>query len=174
MFSGLDLGSIRSACCSGDGTSVPTVEPWLFPAFGDDYGWMIDTLHEFVTRHIETVRPTALGYEAPIWKPGDKLFKMRRLYALGPHVEWVCRKKGVECVEHDLHDMKATLTGDRNAKKPIMVAQARRLGVELSSGQVAEDEADAFAAWLVLLRDVSPVASRQWDTLIWSKKGNLI
>lgn len=174
MFLDLDLASICSGWCAGNGASMPEVGVWNFPQFGDDYGWMIDVLHGHVVAGIERFRPTEVGYESPIWKPGDKLPKMRRLYSLGPHVEWVCRTKGVECGEISLHDMKAEMTGDRNADKDLIVAACERLGVPLPKSQGRKDAADAFAAHMVHLRLSNSPHYPRWASAIWRNRGDLL
>jgi hypothetical protein len=55
-----------------------------------------------------------------------------------------------------------------------LVAIAQKCGLQLPPGDPAKDAADAWGAWLLLLRHQHPAASREWDTRIWTPKGALL
>ncbi len=147
---------------------------------------MLDLYDLALNHHIETHRPDAIGYEAPILvtrrfdpRTGtmrgrtDDPLTIRKIYSLGGHTEFVCRRRGIECSEIELHDVKAELTGNRMADKDAMVAVARKMGLTLPD-EGFKDAADAFGGWLYMLRHYDKAASRRWDAAIWSGRGALL
>lgn len=115
---------------------------------------------------------------SPEITPGrtDKLFDIRRNLALFGHVEWRCRERGIECAEVDLRKIKKELAGFSSAGKPEMVAAAEKIGLPLpaSPKRAREDAADAFGAWLLLLRHKNRSLSARFDSALWGRRGALL
>lgn len=136
---------------------------------------MLDQLDKALASHIELYRPGALVYEAPILVPNrDNLLKLRKLYNLGGHVEFVCRRRGIECSEVTVDDVKKALAGFSAAGKLDMVAAAEKIGLTLPAGKKREDAADAFGAWLLLLRHHSRPNADRFDRALWGRRGVLL
>lgn len=181
IVAGLDLASRLTGVCVGDGSRVPFADAWAFEQVGEDYGWLIDMLDGCLTTLFDRFSPGAVVYEAPILvakggknRYGDKLHVVRKLYSLGAHVEFVCRRRGIPCSEVSLFAMKRELTGSSHADKDDMVAVARQCGLELPKGPGAKDAADAFAAWLIGLRHYDKATAAKWDAVVWSKGRNAL
>lgn len=172
-YCGLDLSSLINGYCVGDGDQIPLANAWFFPDVGGDLGKLIDLLDKAFLALVEEHRITEVVYEAPILKRHDTLLKLRKLYSIGPHIEWRCRQKGIRCQEEDLRTLKKVLTGNHAAEKEDMVAAATRVGLYLPIGHGEKDAADAFAAWLCLLRARDRDLFARWDQLLRKSRGGL-
>lgn len=168
---GLDTATHWCGWTCGDGATVPDCGAWELPEAGDDIGLMLDAYDQRLNDILNRRIIGAVAFEAPILTPYDTVLKIRKLYALGSHTEFVCRKRGLPCHEVDLRQVKKELTGNSEAKKDDMVAVARRLGLCLPTGPGAKDAADSLGVWLVLLREYDRAASSQWDVAIHSRSG---
>lgn len=183
MLLGLDLASRLTGWCAGDGTSIPACGAWEFERVDGDYGWLLDQLDQHLQVSIDRFKPEAVAYEAPILIArgrggaivGDTLSKLRLLYPLGAHVEFVCRRRGIQCFEVGVKAIKKEITGNAHAEKGDMVAIAKKCGLKLPIKSRGEDDAaDAFGAWMILLRHFNPALSDHWTKRIYSPRGALI
>lgn len=132
---------------------------------------------------LDRFEPEWLVYEAPILvhksrhsQRNDKLEDVARTLAMTGHVEWVCYQRGIECRRVDLRKVKKELAGFGDADKDDMVAAAEKIGLKLppSPKRAREDSADAFGAWLLLLRARYPSLSARFDSALWGRRGALI
>lgn len=180
---GLDLGSRLTGACCGDGAQLPHVDTWEFQPCGDDYGALLVQLDDYLNVAHARFGFQAVAYEAPILITrdrkgsgyGDNLRKLRLLYPLGAHVEFWCKRRGIEdCFEVSIASIKKEVTGNAYAAKDDMVAMAQKVGLQLPRGEKAKDAADSWGAWLLLLRHMKPSLSPAWDKKIWSPKGALL
>lgn len=187
-LSAFDPASRLFGWAAGDGTSNPAVGAWSYNHVGEDIGLLLHLVDRDLNAHIDEYAPDAVAYESPILVIGakrkdpktgkvythtDKLPKIRRLYNLGGHIEFVCRRRDILCFEVSLFDMKRELAGMAHADKETMVAVAEKIGIALPEiGK--EDAADALAAWLLLLRKFSPALSARFDAKIWGARGALL
>lgn len=187
---GLDIATRLTGWTAGDGATRPRLDVMKFPQVDEDYGHLIDLFDQNLVTLIETFRPRAFIYEGPILvvnRKGrgqglpagsgsytDKPMTLRKIYGMGTHLEFVCRRRGIECSEVTLQAIKKEVTGDPNADKARIVAVAERLGLDLPKGPGAKDAADSWGAWLLGLRHYSPELSRRWDKMIWSPRGALL
>lgn len=130
---------------------------------GEDFGRWIETFSQFLGGGNSFLQQFAaidgrgvdlVVYEAPILPRFTKVHITRKLYSLGSFLEWRCFKQGVPIREIHLQHMKRFWSGKGNAKKPDMVAAARRHGFDLGDKQ--EDEADALAGWWFTVNHISP------------------
>lgn len=178
---GLDLASRLSGWCCGAGEGVPEVGAWPFPQVNGDYGLLLTTLEDYLQVAFQRFGVEAVAYEAPILiargngrRYGDKLSTLRLLYPMGAFVEWYCKRARVPCFEVSVTDIKKEVTGNSFAPKGDLVAIARKCGLQLPEGPGAMDAADAFGAWLLLLRHYDKAVSAEWDKRIFTPKGALL
>lgn len=189
---GLDLASRLTGWCVGDGAEAPVCGAWAFPPVrGDDgsydYGLLLATLDDYLTACHARFAFSTVAYEAPILvfrRRGqaddgsagynDNLTKLRLLYPLGAYVEFWCLRHGVECFEVTVQAIKKELGGHRHAEKADLVYVAQKCGLQLPTGPAAQDAADAFGAWLLLLRSINPARSADWDRRLYSSKGSML
>lgn len=187
MLLGLDLASRITGFCAGTGAEVPTCGAWPFPAIDGDYGLLLTTLDDYLGTAFRRFSPDAVAYEAPILITGrrgsaeaqdrgfaDTLGKLRLLYPMGAFVEFFCRRAGVECFEVTVAEIKKEVAGHHRAEKQELVDVAKSCGLVLPVAAGADDAADAFGAWLLLLRQFDPARSREWDTRIRMSRGGLL
>lgn len=182
MLAGLDLASRLCGACVGDGAGLPHADTWEFAPCGEDYGALLVQLDDYLTVTHTRFGIEAVAYEAPILiargrngeRYGDNLRKLRLLYPLGAHVEFWCKRRAIPCFEVSIAAVKKEVTGNAYAAKDDMVAIARKIGMQLPPGEKAKDAADALGAWLLLLREMNPAKSQDFDRLIWTPKGALL
>lgn len=173
VLAAFDLASRRTGVCVGDGRGLPHADTWEFVQARDDLGLMLDQFHDRLEALLDD-GVAAVIYEAPVLvSQRDNLLKLRKLYSLGPHLEWVCRTRGIPCHELTIYDVKYELTGSKQAEKADMVRAARKVGLGLPPGELAEDAADAFGAWLYLLRHSNRALSAEFDRRLWGSRGGL-
>ncbi len=181
MMLGLDLASRLTGWCCGSGSVIPACGAWPFPEIDGDFGLLLATLEDYLNVAHRRFAFDAVAYEAPILvargkgrRYGDKLSTLRLLYPMGAFVEWWCRRNDVACWEVTVSAIKKEVTGNAYAPKDDLVAIARKVGLVLPSGDAAKDAADAWGAWLLLLRYTNPELSRAWDKRIFTPKGALL
>lgn len=186
MLLGLDLGSRSTGWCCGDGRSTPRCGAWSLGAErkadgSHDYGALLAGLGDYLDVGHRRFGFTALAYEAPLLitrRPledgyGDTLAKLRLLYPLGAFVELWARRHAVSYREKTVQSIKSTLAGDRFAGKPAMVAAAEACGLKLPADG-ADDAADSFGVWLLLLQDLDRATFAHWDQRLSTSRGGLI
>lgn len=181
---GLDIATRLTGWAAGSGDSLPVCDTMRFPYVDADYGRLIDLFDQNLCALVERFKPGAFIYEGPILVVNrkdddegghtDKPMTLRKIYGMGTHLEFFCRRRGIECSEVTLQAIKKMVTGDHNAEKERLVAVALKCGLTLPTGPAAKDAADAWGAWLLGLQHYNPDASRRWDARIWSPRGALL
>lgn len=182
MLSALDIAPRSTGWCAGDGAQLPECGAWAFEALGEDVGELLCRFDDRLSEHIERYRPEALVFEAPILVFGDrrrgndKLANVQRTLAMTGHVEFVCKRRGIDCSSVDLRAIKKELAGFGGADKEAMVAAAEKIKLGLPAGpkRAREDAADAFGAWLLLLRARRRQLSARFDQALWGARGALL
>ena len=184
QITGLDPSSRLTGWATSDGSAIPLAGVWPMRQCGDDLGMMLDIFDQFLSIHIDRFHPDVFVVEGPILvvnhgaktkgRYTDSLSKLRKLYPLNAHIQFVCRRRGIVYQEETLQALKRELCGKSNAEKSEMVRVARRIGVELPDGPGEEDAADASAACLIGLRRYVPQCSRRFDQLIHGRRGALL
>lgn len=187
MILALDLGTSTGAAF-GRGDALPTVLSFQMPASGDDVGAFLAHFRDVLVQLIGRIDPDFVIFEAPIlpqpkasikWVGGKpvavventtNLMTTRKLQGLAGMLEVICRDLELPVYETHLGTMKKALTGKGNAEKGDMLRQARALGLQLSAGSEAFDEADAFAAWLVGVHHGAREHRDYWDRRIFGWK----
>jgi hypothetical protein len=177
-ITGLDLATRLTGVCVGDGASLPDADAWEFGQVGDDIGRLLDLYDKYLNAHIDRYAPVAIIKEGAILvigkgRPGDRTdnpLVLQKLYSMHGHTEFVCHRRGIQCHDVTLQDIKREVTGNPMAKKPDMVAIARRVGLRLPA-KGEEDATDAWGAWLLALRSFHPDASRRWDAAVHNPRG---
>ncbi len=200
---GLDIATRLTGWTAGSGDALPVCDVMRFPFVDDDYGRLIDLFDQNLCALTERFRPGAFIYEGPILVVNRKKRKtdagwvtaahnggppmvddggghtdtpmvLRKIYGMGTHLEFFCRRRGIECSEVTLQAIKKIVTGDHQAEKDRLVEVALKCGLTLPSGPAKKDAADSWGAWLLGLQHYNPAASRRWDTKIWSPRGALL
>lgn len=190
MFLGLDLASKLTGWCAGTGAELPLCGAWEFPECRNEdgshtYGKVLVALEDYLDAAHGRFRFDAVSYEAPILKPkrwsadgdpiwGDNLHKLRLLYPLSAFLEWWCLRQDIPCFEVTVQAIKKQVTGNHIAPKGDLVAVARKVGLRLPTGDGIEDAADAWGAWMLLLRAYDEALSAEWTARIWDRKGALL
>lgn len=172
-----DIATRLTGWCSGNGEVRPEVGAFSFPHVGDDYGRLGALFREALGYHFDRFQPVSVGYESPILVPTDTLEKVRKIYGMGVILEAECHERGIPCWERDLRDLKREVTGNPHAEKADIVEVALMAGINLpaTKAEGKEDAADAWAGWLIGIRELNPAISARWDSLIWSKgRGSLL
>lgn len=169
----LDLGTHKTGYCLGDGLSVPLCGTVRLtgPA---DLGGLLTGLETALSDLSVHGQIEVVGYESPITLRRDSLASKRSLYSLGAFVEWWALKQSAKCFESSPQALKKELTGKHNASKSDMVAMAKKCGINLPHGALAEDAADAFAGWLIALRVYNKAARLKWDRRLYGSRGALL
>lgn len=168
---------------AGDGSQLPGCGAWPFERpKPHEIGLLLDLFDRQLNLMLDRFEPAALCFEAPIlvhksqWtQRNDRLEDVARTLAMTGHVEFVCERRGIDCYQVDLRAMKKELAGFSSAGKDDMIAAALKVGLALpvSPQRAREDAADAFAAWLLLLRQFSPLLSQRFDSALWGSRGLL-
>ena len=192
MLLGLDLAPRKCGWCAGDGATIPTAGGWRLESDMEDLDGVMEETRAPLLVLLRRFQPTAVLYESPIlptnrWKGAagpvvGSTSQRRAQFAQGAMVEWTCgqlrREEGwdITCSEMPLWDLKAALTGDKQATKEHMVAMALKLGIVLPAALVdgREDAADAVGAWLLLLRHHDKDRAAAWDRKIFTPRGALL
>lgn len=179
VLMGLDLAPRKCGWCAGHGAIRPTAGGFALPAVGDDMGYLLDEFDFYLQAILARFYPEAVVYEAPILPGGGargSLIQRRGQFCMGPYLELVCRRRGIQCREADPKRIKMALAGDSTADKDAMVAMAERLRITLPSTKAEgrEDAADAVGAWLVAVAEFSPLHLPLWDKARYQTRGGLI
>ncbi len=188
MILAFDLAPRKCGWVAGDGSKVPDAGGFRIPGVGDDLGELLDVLDSHATRLFDRYQPTRTIQEAPILPSqyGDdpatrgsvmgSLLQRRGQFCMGPHIEFMSRRRGVAYHECDIYDVKQALTGSKKAQKPDMVRMALKLGVTLPELLVEgrEDAADALGVWLVGVRFYAKEFAPAWDRRVYSPLGALL
>ena len=128
------------------------------PQAGADLGTLLAVLEQHFMLLLDRFKPARIGYEAPILLRHDALMTLRRIYGLGMGLEYFSLREGLECNEVDLQRVKAVMTGEAKAPKPLVVKAAQRLGVLLPHTDALgrKDAADAVGVALEIMRLLHP------------------
>ena len=183
QITGLDPASRLTGWATSSG-DIPLAGVWPMKQCGDDLGMMVDLFDQFLSIHIDRFHPDVFVVEGPILivnhhpkagnRPTDTPGKLRKLYGLNSHIQFVCKRRGIVYQEETLQALKRELTGKSNGEKAEMVRVARRIGIELPDGPGEEDAADGVAACLIGIRRYVPLSSRRFDQLIHGRRGALL
>lgn len=172
-----DTSSRLTGWCSGTGDCRPDVGAFSFPHVGEDYGQLGGLFWRYLEGHFERYQPGLVGFETPLMVPHDTLDKVRKLYGVIFLLETFCDRRGIPMFERSNGELKAELTGNPKASKDDMIERALLCGVNLPATKEAgkSDAADAFAGWLIGIREVNREQSRTWDRIVYSKgRGGLL
>lgn len=179
MILALDLAT-STGFCYGDGSQTPVVSTKRMQSTGKDVGAFAVDFWKFLDPLLERVQPRVVIFEAPtlpaakvnratgeLEGSAQNIHTLRKLYGLAAITEMACTFREITCRETSLNTVKKELAGHGHASKAQMMDAARRAGIELTPGDEAEDEADAFGVWLVGVRHFAPEHSLAWDRRLW-------
>lgn len=115
----------------------------VFPSTGERIGRHQSNMRDWLVAMIEFEQPSYVIFEQPSLFGKTTPTTMRKLCAGANTLEEVCDKLGVRCEQGNPSKIKKFWTGKGNAKKPDMVARARKCGFAVRN----DDEADSIAHW---------------------------
>lgn len=135
----------------GYATSPPHDEPCfgteVLPSTGKDVGPFIAAYDVWLRRMLLEQKPALVIYEQPSIFAKTTPDTVIKLNGLATHTEWLCFRSGVVVRSANPSQLKKFFTGNGKAKKPDMVAAARRRGWKVTD----DNQADACAvrAWAI-------------------------
>lgn len=176
VLAAFDPGTRRLGWCVGTGATLPLAGALTFEQAGEDLGLMAHMILGEVERLLDDTRPAFIAYEEPLLLPHDRKHNLRKTYATGVLIELAAHRRGIPVVEVTVKEVKRELAGNAYAEKHDMVSAARKVGIALplTKEEGREDAADAFGAWLILLRHHNRQLSADYDRRIWSARGALL
>jgi hypothetical protein len=193
LLVGADLAT-SSSICAGRPETTPHPTVFRAPAYGPDLGrfglfwWKtFNAYFEGLERRLEPGEEIISRHEAPIL-PRPHWDEVKKKMVGGTTIQTTEKLQGLSMIyvtviayrreafgtkivtePINLRKTKNELAGHAGAGKDEMVLAARRAGIALPPGDEAKDAADAFAAWLVNVRENAPRQWRDyWDRRIWS------
>ena len=128
---------------------LPTFGTHVFQSTGDNFGRHQANARAWLARIINAEQPELIAYEQPslfgITTPATVI----KLCSYVTTLEELCLKEnlGIKVLQVNPSKLKKFWTGRGNAKKPDMVAAARRYGLIVQN----DDEADAVAMWFLMV-----------------------
>lgn len=112
-----------------------------FELEGPDLAWKIGQFQRWLEEDQNFLEPIdALAWERPILTPTDTPAKLELLYGLVGICYGFVGKRRLPWREVAIQEVKKTITGRSNAKKPEMIAAARKVGFWIKN----DHEADAI------------------------------
>jgi len=158
IIASFDLGGTVGFACGG--SDFP---PWCgsheLPLTGDDVGAYLAAFDDWLYEMLAYKYIDLIAFEAPIIRPGKtSLITARKLIGLSGHLEFIAHRRGIQCREMLIQNIKKHLSGHGNATKTEMIYAAARLGMP----GLDEHAADAFGGWLLALKSHAPEEWRQF------------
>lgn len=119
----------------------------VLPSTGKEVGPFIAAYDRWLRDTLELQKPALVIYEQPSLFAKTNPDTVIKLNGLATHTEWLCFRKGFAVRSANPSQLKKFFTGSGRAKKPEMVAEARRRGWKV----VDDNQADACAvrAWAI-------------------------
>lgn len=143
----LDLAAQTGFAVGAPG-AVPRFGTHKFTSTGDNFGRHQANARAWLTSLIFEEDPVLIGYEQPsifgITTPATVI----KLCSYASTLEELCLHENLNIPVRQINpsNLKKFFTGNGKAKKPDMVAQARRFGFKVDN----DDEADAVAMWFLM------------------------
>ena len=139
---GLDLAT-AAGFAIGEPGGEPRFGTHLLPSTGEDVGAFGVAFEDWLSPLIKAERPEVVLYEAPSMFAKSTPATVIKLNGLAYDAEKICKRLGVRCFKVNPSKLKKFFTGRGNAKKPDMVATAKRYGWRV----LDDNAADACAVW---------------------------
>lgn len=119
----------------------------FLPSTGKNVGAFIAAYDRWLRGTIEIQKPALVIYEQPSLFAKSTPDTVIKLNGLATHTEWLCHRKDIPVRSANPSQLKKFFTGSGKAKKPDMVAAARRRGWLVRD----DNQADACAvrAWAI-------------------------
>jgi len=130
-------------------------------------GYAFEFFRRWLTEIISTKRITHIIFESPILTKFTNINMTRMAQGLDAHIEAAVAmhndhsSKKVVLTEATPGQLKKALTGKGNAKKDEMMRMAFARGMEPNNN----NEADAFAAYLCLIKELAPDELLKFDPI---------
>ena len=121
----------------------PSFGTYNFPSTGERIGRHQINLRDWINRKLDADQPSYVIFEQPSLFGVTTPTTVRKLTSAVNTLEEICEERRIRCEQGNPSRIKKFWTGKGNAKKPEMVAFARRYGFKVRN----DDEADALAHW---------------------------
>ncbi len=159
-FLALDLSS-KTGWAVGEHDAQPTFGSYALPKTGEDVGRFVAAFDEWLRAMIALESPEYVAFESPLMIGGGAttISTTRKLMGLASHTEFVLYGSGIICRELNVSTIKKFWAGSGRAKKPDMIAAARRHGFQVRT----DDEADALGAWCFTVHARYPDQRHRWS-----------
>ena len=156
----LDLSS-HTGFAVGEHDAIPRFGTWHLAKTGEDVGRFIGNYDDQLNAAIDLEHPDRLVFEAPLMLGGGdtNLTTTRKLMGLASHTEFVCHVRGIVCREANVSTVKKFWAGTGRAKKPDMIAAARRWGHDVKD----DNQADALGVWSYQVHAIYPDQRHRWS-----------
>ena len=156
----LDLSS-HTGYAFGEHHEHPRYGTFDLPKTQDDVGRFVAAFDEWLNALIDVEHPELLAFEAPLMLGGGQtsITTTRKLMGLASHVEFVCYRRGIICREGNVSKIKKFWTGSGRAKKPEMIAAARKWGYRVRD----DNQADALALWSYMVHAKFEDQRHRWS-----------
>jgi Holliday junction resolvasome RuvABC endonuclease subunit len=134
----------------GEPGEMPSFGHHVFDTTGTDLGEHLGAIEDWLAHTLSVEKPVLVGYEQPSIFGLTTPQTVVKLCCYGPVLEKLChRRRGLRIPVRQINpsQVKKFWTGKGNARKPDMVARAKKLGFDVS----VDDEADGLACWFFML-----------------------
>lgn len=139
----LDLATATGWCAGPPDAGVPLFGTHILPSTGDDIGAFGIAFEGWLAPTLRDVAPEVVAYEAPSLFAVTQPATVIKLNGLAYDTEKLCARAGIRCFQANPSRLKKFFAGNGRAKKPDMVAAARRYGWTVAD----DNQADACACW---------------------------
>lgn len=143
---------------------TPSVRPkfgtYRLPSTGDEIGRFAHAFDNWLSDMITMHSPERVVFETSVLPKMTTPMTVRKLTGLGFHTEFVCHRREIICNEVNVSTIKKFWAGHGFAKKPDMIAAARRRDFDVRD----DNEADALGLWHYVSEKLHPGAN-SWMSL---------
>lgn len=156
-FLAIDQSSTRIGWARAEDGGAPTSGVYELPRCGDNYGMMLGYVHRWLVRHLTEFRPDMLGFETPIMTRVDQTPKLRKLFGIAGHIEWLASETdGVEPFEATTNDIRDHFLGagyrrlypKSDVQKWAVIAECKARGWSVPNDDDNAADALALLDWM--------------------------
>lgn len=148
----LDLSSNTGWALGAPGVR-PKFGTFKLPSTGNEIGRFAHAFDMWLSDMLTMHAPERVVFETSVMPAGHTTpMTIRKLTGLGWHAEFVCHRREVICNEVNVATIKKFWAGNGRAKKPEMIAAAKRYGFDVKD----DNQADALGLWHYTAEKLAP------------------